>query len=125
MPSNDLGLERHPLSTLAFEITDRYWRWAEPDGRLWLTWRPAILLLPALGAILLFAIRPGARRFLLPSSLLAGHALNVALTSPAQEFRYALPLYLISAFTLALLVPALRRGEPVTEPDAASSLPAG
>ncbi|HLF43289.1 MAG TPA: hypothetical protein VJA46_07160 [Acidimicrobiia bacterium] len=108
IPPNTVGLARDPLAGWAFDLTDWVWRWAEIDSRLWLTWRPAILLLPALVAMVVFAFR--ARRFLLPSMLLVAHTLNVIATSPAQEFRYAYPLYLIAALTLTLLWPALRHG---------------
>jgi hypothetical protein len=106
IPPNTVGLVRKPLSDRAFAVTDWLWRWAEIDSRLWLTWRPAIVLLPALGAVVVFAFR--ARRFLLPSALLVVHTLNVIGTTPAQEFRYAYPLYLMAALTLTLLWPALR-----------------
>ena len=106
-PPNDLGLARAPMLGIAFDVTDRIWRWAEIDSRLWLTWRPAIVLLPALAAVVVFAFR--ARRLLLPSALLVAHTLNVMATSPAQEFRYAYPLYLMAALTLPLLWPMLRR----------------
>jgi hypothetical protein len=108
-PPNTLGLVRSPISDRAFAVTDAVWRWAEVDSRLWLTWRPAIILLPALAAVVVFAFR--ARRFLLPSALLVAHTLNVMATSPAQEFRYAYPLYLMAALTLPLLGPALRSGD--------------
>ena len=107
IPPNTLGLVRDPISGLAFDITDRVWRWAEVDGRLWLTWRPAILLLPALASVVFLGIR--GPRSLLPSTLLVAHTLNLFLTSPAQEFRYAFPVYLISALTLTLLWPAGQR----------------
>ena len=97
-PPNTVGLARAPISDRAFAVTDALWRW--------LTWRPAIVLLPALGAVVVFAFR--ARRFLLLSALLLAHILNVMATSPAQEFRYAYPLYLMAALTLPLLWPALR-----------------
>ena len=105
-PPNTVGLARAPISDRAFAVTDALWRWAEIDSRLWLSWRPAIVLLPALGAVVVFAFR--ARRFLLPSALLLAHVLNVMATSPAQEFRYAYPLYLMAGLTLPLLWPALR-----------------
>jgi hypothetical protein len=105
-PPNTVGLARAPISDRAFALTDAIWRWAEIDSRLWLTWRPAILLLPALAAVVVFAFR--ARRFLLPSALLVAHTINVIATTPAQEFRYAYPLYLMAALTLPLLWPALR-----------------
>ena len=109
IPDNELGLSRAPISDRAFAVTDGYWRWAEPDSLLWLTWRPAIVVLPALVAIVLFAIYRAGRRFLIPSSLLVAHLLNVMATTPAQEFRYAYPLYLMAIPTLALLPPTLRR----------------
>jgi hypothetical protein len=108
-PPNTVGLARAPISDRAFALTDAIWRWAEIDSRLWLTWRPAIVLLPALAALVVFAFR--ARRFLLPSALLVAHTLNVMATSPAQEFRYAYPLYLMAALTLPLLWPALRSAD--------------
>ncbi|MEX1124391.1 MAG: DUF6020 family protein, partial [Acidimicrobiia bacterium] len=113
IPPNTVGLARDPLAGWAFDLTDRIWRWAEIDSRLWLTWRPAILLLPALAAVVVFAFR--ARRFLLPSTVLVAHTLNVIATSPAQEFRYAYPLYLIAALTLTLLWPSLRRSAELAE----------
>ena len=105
-PANEVGLARASISDRAFAITDAVWRWAEVDSRLWLTWRPAIVLLPALAAVVVFAFR--ARRFLLPSALLVAHTLNVIATTPAQEFRYAYPLYLMAVLTLPLLWPVLR-----------------
>lgn len=107
IPQNDVGLVRSPISTEAFEITDAVWRWAEPASRLWLTWRPAIVLLPAVVALLLFAFFRKARRYLIPGSLFVFHLLNVAATSPAQEFRYAYPLYLTGLLTSVLVWPAL------------------
>lgn len=107
IPANEVGLTRDPLSTEAFEVTDAIWRWSEPESRLWLTWRPAIVLLPAVAALGLFAFLHTARRFLLAGSLFLLHVLNVAATSPAQEFRYAYPLYLTGVFTLVLVWPAI------------------
>jgi hypothetical protein len=109
MPPNTVGLARAPLAGWAFDLTDRIWRWAEIDSRLWLTWRPAIVLLPALVAVVVFAFR--AQRFLLPSTILVAHTINVIVTSPAQEFRYAYPIYLMAALTLPLLWPTMR-GQP-------------
>lgn len=108
IPANDVGLSRRPISDRAFTVTDRVWRWAEEN--LWLAWRPAIVILPALAAVVVFAVVPAGRRFLLPSSLLLAHVANVAATSPAQEFRYAYPLYLMALLTLPLLAPTLRGG---------------
>lgn len=106
IPANEVGLSRKPISHRAFAVTDRVWRWAEDN--LWLAWRPAIVILPALAAVVVFAVVAGGRRFLLPSSLFLAHVVNVAATSPAQEFRYAYPIYLMAVLTIPLLVPTLR-----------------
>ncbi|MGB7861305.1 MAG: hypothetical protein WBM90_12470 [Acidimicrobiia bacterium] len=109
IPPNTLGLQREPLVGLAFEVTDGFWRWAEIEGRLWFTWRPAILIIPALVSVLLFLARPASRRFLIPSTLFVAHVANVMVMSPAQEFRYAYPLYLLAPMTLTLLWPTFSR----------------
>ena len=111
IPQNTVGLHRSPLSWKAFNLTEPIFAWAGADERLWFTWRPAIVVIPALAAVVMFAIRPRARRFLLPSALFGAHTLNVMATSPAQEFRYAYPLYLLAVLTLTLLWPTLRPGE--------------
>lgn len=107
IPPNEVGLARQPLVDEAFRLTDRIWRWAEVEGRLWLTWRPAIVLLPALAVMVLFAFRPAGRRFLIPSIVFLAHLANVAATSPAQEFRFAYPLYLTGVLTIPLVWPVL------------------
>lgn len=107
IPDNDVGLRRDAISDRAFAITDRLWRWAEPDSRLWLTWRPAIVILPALALLALVALRPGHRRLLIPAVLFLAHLINVAGTSPAQEFRFAYPLYLTAVLTITLVWPVL------------------
>lgn len=108
MPENDLGLVRDPISSTAFDLTLPIWQWAEVDERLWLTWRPAIVVVPALLAGMVFAVAPRGRRFLLPWSLFAVHVVNVAATSPTQEFRFVYPLYLTALLTLTLLYPSLK-----------------
>lgn len=117
IPPNEIGLSRRPLSHRAFAVTDRVWRWAEDNQ--WLAWRPAIVILPALAAVVLFAVRPAGRRFLLPSTLFLAHLLNVTATSPAQEFRYAYPLYLMAVLTIPLVVPTMlgTREEAPSHPD--------
>ncbi len=108
IPQNDLGLQREPISGAARNVTLAVWRWAETTHRLWLTWRPAIVVLPALAAIVVFAAVPRGRRFLLPSTLFLTHLANVVATSPNQEFRFAYPLYLLGVLTLTLLYPTFR-----------------
>ncbi len=108
MPENDVGLVRDPLSVPAFRLTNAYLQWAELEHRLWLTWRPAIVILPALLAIALMVVAVEKRRLLIPSTLFLVHLVNVVATSPAQEFRYAYPLYLVAVLTIPLLIPTLR-----------------
>ncbi len=100
--ANDLGIERDPRSFRAYDFTLSIFQWAEPDGRLWLTWRPALVLWLATAAYAAVAWR-GPRRLLLPAVLLAAHALNVALTTPAQEFRFAFGLYVCGLLSLPLV----------------------
>ncbi len=108
IPPNEVGLVRAPRSNQAFDVTDRIWRWSE--GHLWLMWRPAIVLIPALlVAAALWAIRE-TRRLFLPVALFLIHLGNVALTSPAQELRYAYPLYLVAVLTLPLAYLVFRPG---------------
>jgi hypothetical protein len=106
-PPNEVGLQRKPISDRAFAVTDRYWRWAEPDEVLWLTWRPAIVVLSAVATTILLALSPTGRRLLPPALLFTLHVVNVMVTSPVQEFRYAYPLYLMGWLTLLLAFPAL------------------
>lgn len=105
--ANEVGLVREPLSEAAFGWTLAVFQWAEVENRLWLTWRPAIVLLPALAAIGAFALIRAGRRFLIPSTLFAAHLLNVAVTSPTPEFRFAYPLYIVAVLTLTLLHPTI------------------
>ncbi len=109
IPVNEVDLVRQPMSERAFAVTDAVFRWAARDDILWLTWRPAIVVMPALAAVIVFAIVPKARRLLVPSALFVGHVVNVVVTTPAQEFRYAYPLYLVGLLTLTLLWPVVRR----------------
>lgn len=100
IPPNDVGLSRDPLSDQAWAVTDAIWRWAE--RRLWLVWRPALVLIATAATLFALGARKGTRVLLLPGLLWAAHLFNVALTSPAQEFRYAYPLYLIGLLTVPL-----------------------
>lgn len=102
IPDNDLGIVRRPLSDRVFSIFDRFFRAAEPNSRLWLTWRPGLVMIPALIVALVgLAYRTNLR---LGGTLFLIHLGNVALTSPSPEFRYALPLYLIGLLSWPLLL---------------------
>ncbi len=102
IPDNDLGIVRRPLSDRAFSLFDRIFRAAEPDTRLWLTWRPGLVVIPAVIVALVGLVRRPDLR--LGAMLFLIHLGNVALTSPSPEFRYALPLYLIGLLSWPLLL---------------------
>ncbi len=101
--ANDLGVVRDPLSDWAFERTLDVFQWAEPDGRLWLTWRPALAVWLAIAAYAGIAYRPRLRVLLLGAALIAAQMANVAATTPAQEFRFAYGVYLLSLLSAPLL----------------------
>lgn len=109
IPANDVGLTRDPLSERAFAITDAVWRWGE--NFLWLMWRPAIVLLPALLTLVVLGLRKRTRHLLIPGALFLAHYANAAITSPAQELRYAYPLYLVGMLTIPLLWLAARQAD--------------
>jgi len=92
---------RSPISDTAFEITDRIFRWAE--GPLWLTWRPALAIWAALATYAAIAYRRRLRVLLWPGGLILAHIINVAATTPAQEFRYAFGIYVMALLSLPLL----------------------
>lgn len=109
IPPNDVGLARDPLSDRAFAVTDAVWRWGE--NFLWLVWRPAIVLLPALATLVTLGLKKRTRPLLLPGNLFLIHYANAAITSPAQELRYAYPLYVVAMLTIPLAWVAVKRDE--------------
>ncbi len=100
--ANDLGIVRDPISERAFDLTFDVFQWVEPNGRLWLTWRPALAVWLGLATFAGAAFRPRLRILLLPGALFVLHLANVAATTPAQEFRFAFPLYLIGLLAAPL-----------------------
>jgi hypothetical protein len=99
---NELGLERAPLWTFAYERTLDVFAAVEPRGRLWLTWRPALVIWLTIATYAALVAR-GARVLLVPGALFGAHLVNVAATSLNQEFRLAFPLYLAGLLSLPLL----------------------
>ncbi len=108
---NDLGIERQPISDRAFATTKAIFSWVEPNGRLWLTWRPALVVWLTGAAYAAFAWRPRLRRLLLAGALIAAQVANVAITTPAQEFRFAFAIYLMGLASLPLLWLVARPGD--------------
>jgi hypothetical protein len=103
---NPYGISRRPISDRAYDVTFAVYQWAEAPQRLWFTWRPGIALWAAAIALVIAAFRRRAGGLGWPAAFIVAHLANVALTTPAQEFRFAFPLYLMS---LALAAAALVR----------------
>lgn len=103
IPENTLGIARDPMLGAAYDLTLRVFQFAEPPERLWLTWRPALVLFAGtLAGIFVWFRRPRIWRW--PSALMAIHLLNVFMTSLNQEFRFAFPLYLMALLSLPLVL---------------------
>ncbi len=119
--ANDLGIVRDPISDRAFQLTLDVFQWAEPDGRLWLTWRPALAVWLAIVAYAGVAWRRELRVLLLGAALLALQMANVAATTPAQEFRFAYGVYLVALLSAPLLWLVARPGDlPAADGEAAA-----
>ena len=108
---NTLGIVRQPLSGIAYEVTRGVYVWAEAESRLWFTWSPALPIVAALAGYGAVLARRGLRRWALPGLVLIVHTINVVATSPAHEFRYAFPLYLVAWMSLPLLIWTFSRFE--------------
>ncbi len=100
IPPNTLGIARTPISDRAFDFTLAQYQWAERQGVVWLTWRPALVILAGIATYLGIAFRSSLRPLLWGGALMAAQLLNVALTTPAQEFRYAFGIYVLSLMSL-------------------------
>ena len=102
IPPNTLGVARAPISDRAFDFTFAQYQWIEREGVVWLTWRPALVILAGIATYVGIALRRSLRPLLWGGALMAAQLLNVALTTPAQEFRYAFGIYVLSLLSLAL-----------------------
>jgi hypothetical protein len=101
---NTLGLARDPISDRAFDVTFAMYKAAEQSEIEWLTWRPALVILMGLATAAGVWWRRSLRPLRWIGAFYVIHLVNVAVTSPAHEFRYAYGLYLISLATLPLWV---------------------
>jgi hypothetical protein len=102
IPPNTLGIAREPVSDRAFSVTKSLYVWVEPAGRLWLTWRPALVIWLGILTYVGIALRRRLRPILWAAVLIAAQMLNVAATSPAQEFRFAFGIYLLMWLSVPL-----------------------
>ena len=103
IPPNTLGIARAPISDRAFSVTFNQYQWIERTEVIWLTWRPALVILIGFATYLGIAFRRRLRALLWGGILAAAQLINVVATTPAQEFRYAFGLYLVSLMSLPLL----------------------
>jgi hypothetical protein len=102
IPPNTLGIARAPISDRAYDVTLAQYRWIERDGLIWLTWRPALVILIGIATYIAIAFRAPLRPLLWAGAPAAAHLANVALTTPAQEFRYAFGIYLVMLMSIPL-----------------------
>ena len=111
IPPNTLGIARASISERAYAFTLAQYQWIEQDGVIWFTWRPALLILAAIVTYAAIALRRPLRPLLWGGALGAAQLINVVATVPAQEFRYALGLYLIGLMSLPLWWLIIRPGD--------------
>ncbi len=102
IPPNTLGIARAPISDHAYKFTLAQYQWIEQDSRIWFTWRPALVILAGIATYVAIAFRRRLRPLLWAGALIAAQFINVAATTPAQEFRYAFGLYVLSLLSLPL-----------------------
>jgi hypothetical protein len=102
IPPNTLGIARSSISDRAYAFTLAQYQWIERDGVIWFTWRPALVILAAIATYAAIALRRRLHPLLWGGALGAAQLVNVAATVPAQEFRYALGLYLMGLMSLPL-----------------------
>ncbi len=103
IPANDLGVIRDPISYRAYAATKWVYVWAEPSERLWLTWRPALVVWGAAFTCLGLLWRRRLRRLMWAAVPLGAQLVNVAATAPAQEFRSAFGIYVMAVLLMTLL----------------------
>jgi Family of unknown function (DUF6020) len=99
---NTLGLARDPISDRAYAATKWAYQAIERSSVEWMTWRPAIFVLLGLVTYGFVTWRRRLRPLTWIGALYALQLVNVFVTSPAHEFRYAYGLYLIALASLPL-----------------------
>jgi len=102
IPPNTLGFARAPISDRAYSFTLAQYQWIEEPGRLWFTWRPALVILAGIITYAGVAFRRRLRPLLWAGGLIGAQLLNVAAMTPSHEFRYAFGIYLLCLMSLPL-----------------------
>ena len=105
---NPHGLHRDPvIPSLTKPLAETVLATEQP-GTAWLWWRAPLMVYALLFGSVVAAVRSGRRRYLLVAMPAGVLALTLVLAAPAQDFRYAYPVFvsgLLLAPYLALYVP--------------------
>ena len=107
VPPNDLGVSRSTLWEQGFNATKAILVRVDQPGRLWLFWRPAILVWPALAAVIVLLVRR--RRGATVGLALLAHLALGFLTVREPSFREAFAVYSLAFLSLPLWWPAVAR----------------
>ncbi len=124
IPPNTYGIVRRPISDRINTATLSVWEWIDKPQLMWITWRPAVPLWAATAALVVARRRGRSSGLLLPAVLLGAHTLNVAVTTPAHEYRFAYPVVLMSFVMIAVVALRAspgRAGEVSLSPEPGSS----
>jgi len=108
VPLNDLGVARASKWEGGFNLTKAMLVRTDQRSRLWLFWRPAVLMWPALGALVVLAVRRR-RRYMWPGLVVAAYLALGVLTTRLPAFREVFAVYAVAWFSLLLWWPALVR----------------
>lgn len=100
VPPNDLGVVRDSQWEPGFNVTKAILVRVDQPQRLWMYWRPALLVWPAIGAIAALTVRR--RRLPTTAIPLLGYLLLAVLTVREPSFRESFPVYAIAFLTLPM-----------------------
>lgn len=114
VPPNTLGITRDSLWEPGFNATKAILVRVDQPQRLWLFWRPGVLVWPALVGLAVLGFRRGRPAW--PGLALVGFLLMAMLTVREPSFRECFAVYSLSVLSLPLWWPAVRRKSP--EPEA-------
>jgi hypothetical protein len=107
VPPNDLGIERSTLWERGFNMTKAILVRVDRPDQLWLFWRPAIFVWPALVASVVLVVRR--RSMAGPAAVFLAYLLLAFLTVREPAFRDVFPVYALAFLSLALWWRALGR----------------
>ncbi|HSM02720.1 MAG TPA: hypothetical protein VK960_09835 [Acidimicrobiia bacterium] len=105
IPPNNLGIERQTLWEQGFNLTKAVLVRVDQPDRLWLFWRPAILVWPALAGIVVLIWRRV--RTAWPGMALGAYLLLGFVTVREPSFREAFAVYALALLSLPLWWPAV------------------